>query len=84
MAVATAAPVANMEFVLDGLDLRRFFDAITTAADVSHGKPNPEFFLKSAEKLTVEPKNCLVFEDAVNGFEAAHTRRNEINRHCDG
>ena len=72
MAVATAAPVANMEFILDGLDLRRFFDAITTAADVSHGKPNPEVFLKSAKKLGIEPKNCLVFEDAVNGFEAAH------------
>lgn len=72
MAVATAAPVVNMEFVLDGLNLRRFFDAITTAADVSHGKPNPEVFIKSAEKLGVEPKNCLVFEDAFNGFEAAH------------
>ena len=72
MAVATAAPVANMEFVLDGLDLRRFFDAITTAADVSNGKPNPEVFLKSAQKLGVEAKNCLVFEDAFNGFEAAN------------
>ncbi len=72
MAVATAAPIANMEFVLDGLDLRRFFDAITTAADVSHGKPHPEVFLKSADKLSVEPKHCLVFEDAINGFEAAH------------
>lgn len=72
MAVATAAPTANMEFILDGLNLRRFFDAITTAADVSHGKPNPEVFLKSAKKLDVEPKNCLVFEDAFNGFEAAH------------
>lgn len=72
MAVATAAPVANMEFILDGLDLRRFFDAITTAADVSHGKPNPEGFLVSAKKLGVEPDNCLVFEDALNGFEAAH------------
>jgi beta-phosphoglucomutase family hydrolase len=72
MAVATAAPIANMEFVLDGLDLRKYFQAITTAADVSNGKPNPEIFLKSAEKLGVKPKNCLVFEDAVNGFEAAH------------
>lgn len=71
MAVATAAPVANMEFVLDGLDLRRFFTAITTAADVKNGKPDPEVFLVSAEKLNVKPKNCLVFEDAVNGFEAA-------------
>ena len=71
MAVATAAPVANMEFVLDGLDMRRFFQAITTAADVRNGKPDPEIFLKSAEKLGVEPRDCLVFEDAINGFEAA-------------
>lgn len=72
MAVATAAPVANMEFILDGLDLRRFFDAVTTADDVTHGKPNPEIFLKSAEKLNVAPEICLVFEDAIGGFEAAH------------
>ncbi len=72
LAVATAAPIVNMEFILDGLDLRKYFDAITTAADVSHGKPNPEVFLKSAEKLNVAPENCLVFEDAINGFEAAN------------
>lgn len=72
MAVATAAPVPNMEFVLDGLDLRQYFSAIVTAADVSKGKPHPEVFLKSAEQLGVAPPNCLVFEDALNGFEAAH------------
>ena len=71
MAVATAAPVANMEFILDGLDLRRFFQAVTTAADIENGKPNPEIFLKSAQKLGVRPENCLVFEDALNGFAAA-------------
>ena len=72
MAVATAAPVANMEFILDGLDLRQFFQAVTTAADIKNGKPDPEIFLKSAEKLNVEPENCLVFEDAIGGFEAAN------------
>ena len=72
MAVATAAPITNVEYILDGLDLRRFFQAVTTAADVTYGKPNPEIFLKSAEKLNVEPKNCIVFEDAIGGFEAAH------------
>ena len=72
MAVATAAPVANMEFILDGLDLRKFFSAITTAADIKNGKPDPEIFLKSAEKLNVVPENCIVFEDAIGGFEAAH------------
>jgi beta-phosphoglucomutase family hydrolase len=71
MAVATAAPVVNVEFILDGLDLRKYFAAVTTAADITNGKPNPEIFLKSAEKLGVEPQNCLVFEDAVGGFEAA-------------
>jgi beta-phosphoglucomutase len=71
MAVATAAPVGNMEFILDGLDLRRFFGAIVTAADIVNGKPDPEIFLKSAEKLGVEPENCIVFEDALGGFEAA-------------
>ncbi len=72
MAVATAAPNVNVEFILDGLDLRRFFQAVTTAADITNGKPDPEIFLRSAEKLGVEPENCLVFEDAVGGFEAAH------------
>lgn len=72
MAVATAAPIRNMEFILDGLNLRKYFQAITTAADVKNGKPHPESFLISAEKLGVEPNNCIVFEDALNGFEAAN------------
>jgi beta-phosphoglucomutase family hydrolase len=72
MAVATAAPVSNMEFILDGLDLRKYFDAITTAADVKNGKPDPEVFLVSAEKLGVISENSIVFEDAIGGFEAAH------------
>jgi len=72
MAVATAASNPNMEFILDGLDMRRFFGAITTATDVTVGKPDPAMFLVSAEKLGVEPKNCIVFEDAIGGFEAAH------------
>lgn len=72
MAVATAAPNGNVEFILDGLDLRKYFHAVVTAADVKEGKPNPEIFLKSAEKLNVAPNNCIVFEDAIGGFEAAH------------
>lgn len=72
LAVSTAAPLTNVEFILDGLDLRKYFQAVVTAADVSEGKPNPEIFLKSAAKVGVEPKNCIVFEDAFGGFEAAH------------
>jgi len=71
MAVATAASPANMAFILDGLDLRKYFDALTTAADVKRGKPDPEIFLLSAEKMGVEPANAIVFEDAFFGFEGA-------------
>lgn len=71
MAVSTAASPANMAFILDGLELRRYFDTLTTAADVRRGKPDPEIFLLSAEKISVEPANSIVFEDAFFGFEAA-------------
>ena len=71
MAVSTAASPANMAFILDGLDLRKYFEALTTAADVNRGKPDPEIFLLSASRLGVRPKDSLVFEDAFFGFEAA-------------
>src|SRR4051812_2008251 len=61
MAVATAASPANMAFILDGLDLKKYFGALTTAADVKRGKPDPEIFLKSAADLGVEPHNSIVF-----------------------
>lgn len=71
MAVSTAASPANMAFILDGLDIRKYFGAITTAADVKRGKPDPEIFFLSASRLGVEPQNSMVFEDAFFGFEAA-------------
>lgn len=71
MAVSTAASPANMAFILDGLELRKYFGAITTAADVKRGKPDPEIFLISAANVGVEPGNSIVFEDAFFGFEAA-------------
>jgi beta-phosphoglucomutase len=71
LAVATSAPPKNIVFTLDELDLRRHFDAVVGAADVKQGKPHPDVFLKAAEKLGVEPKDCIVFEDAPMGVEAA-------------
>jgi beta-phosphoglucomutase family hydrolase len=71
MAVASAAPPDNIDFILDELDLRRHFQAVVGGQDVQHGKPNPEIFLKSAHILGVEPAGCLVFEDALTGIEAA-------------
>lgn len=71
MAVATASPPENIPFILDELDLRRYFQAVIGGADIQHGKPSPEIFLKSAQVLGVEPNDCLVFEDALGGIEAA-------------
>ncbi len=71
LGLATAAPPRNVEFILDGLDLRSFFESVTDSSEVSRGKPDPEIFLKAAGKLGIAPANCIVFEDALNGFEAA-------------
>jgi beta-phosphoglucomutase family hydrolase len=71
LAVATSAPTANITFVLDGLNLRHYFDAVVGAADVTRGKPHPDVFLKAAERVGAAPGDCIVFEDAPLGVEAA-------------
>jgi len=71
MAVATAAGKANREFTLDGLGITAYFDAVVGAEDVRSGKPNPEIFLRAAERVGAAPSACVVFEDALSGVEAA-------------
>lgn len=71
MAIGSAAISFNIDFVVDGLKIRNYFDAIVSADDVSVSKPHPETFLKSAEKLRIKPSDCLVFEDAPKGVESA-------------
>ncbi len=69
--IGTAAQYDNVNFVLDTLNIRNYFDVIVADIDVAKGKPDPEVFLKVAEKLNIEPKNCLVFEDSPVGAKAA-------------
>lgn len=71
MAVATAAPPANIEVVLDTLDLRQHFATIVSPSQGFRGKPHPDMFLAAAERMKVEPADCIVFEDAPLGVEAA-------------
>jgi len=71
MAIGSAAIPFNIDFVLDGLDIRPYFKAIVSANDVETSKPNPETFLKGAEILGIKPTDCLVLEDAPKGVEAA-------------
>ena len=70
--VATGAPQQNIDFLLDGLDLRRDFGCIVDPTQYVHSKPAPDCFLRAAELLGVAPANCIVFEDAVGGIQAAH------------
>jgi HAD superfamily hydrolase (TIGR01509 family) len=67
----TAAPPANVEFTLDGLDLRRHFDTVVGALDVPRGKPHPDVFLKRPAAAARSLPDCIVFEDAPLGVEAA-------------
>lgn len=69
-AVGTSAPVENLDFIMEALDLRKYFDAFLHSADVSEGKPNPEIYLKAADRLNVNPDSCVVFEDSIAGVKA--------------
>jgi beta-phosphoglucomutase family hydrolase len=61
----------NVSFILDGLKLRPAFDAVVDGGEVKKGKPDPETFLTLADKLKTRPRDCVVFEDALLGEEAA-------------
>ena len=61
----------NAPLILDRIHLKEKFDVIVDGNSVSKAKPDPEVFLRGAELLNVDPKECLVFEDAQAGIEAA-------------
>jgi beta-phosphoglucomutase len=70
-AIASSAPLANIEAVLAVLDLGHDFEAIVSGDDVTTGKPDPQVFLLAAEKLGVPPARAIVVEDAAAGVEGA-------------
>jgi beta-phosphoglucomutase len=72
MAMATSATVEDINFILDKVPIRDDFDEIVNSSMVSKPKPNPQIFLKAAEKLNREPANCVVFEDSLAGIKAAN------------
>ncbi|WP_053990933.1 beta-phosphoglucomutase [Mangrovimonas sp. TPBH4] len=69
--VALGSASKNATVILEKVDLLSKFDQIVDGNHVVKGKPNPEVFLKGAEALGIEPKHCIVFEDASAGIEAA-------------
>ncbi len=71
MAIGTAAPRENVNFVMENLDLRSYFTGVFDAQSVTRGKPDPEIFEKAAASMGLAPNECLIFEDSVTGAEAA-------------
>lgn len=71
-ALASSAPIENIQLISDALGLERYLTALVSGETVPHGKPAPDIFLKAAQALDIEPPYCLVIEDAVAGVQAAH------------
>lgn len=70
-ALASSAHPDSVSVVLKKFKLAEYFDAILTGGDVEHNKPHPEIYLKTAEKLSLKPRQCLVMEDSESGVTAA-------------
>lgn len=70
-AVGSSGYKANVDFVLDKCNIRRYFEATVAGDEVTRCKPDPEIYLTAAAKLGLAPCECIVFEDAEAGIEAA-------------
>ncbi len=73
MAIASSAPMENIQLIIRGLGIESYFQAIVWGREVTEGKPSPQVFLLAARKLGFEPANCVVLEDAVAGVAAARS-----------
>lgn len=69
-AIGSSTQRANIDMCLTLFGFTEFFRGIVSAEDVSRGKPEPDVFLKAAEKVGTAPGRCVVFEDAPVGIEA--------------
>jgi beta-phosphoglucomutase len=74
-AIGSNAEPANINFVLDHFGLRRYFPLVVDGLQVQRPKPFPDIYLKAAELLKVDPRNCIVFEDSPTGVEAGRAAR---------
>jgi beta-phosphoglucomutase len=71
IALTTSASREIQKLAFDRFDLSRYFAVVVTGDDVSHGKPHPEPYLKTAGKLGRMPSHCMVVEDSTNGVRSA-------------
>lgn len=72
LGLGTGSASETINYIIDHLDLRRYFDVIIGKDDVDRGKPHADIYAVVARKLGVPPERCLVFEDAILGEQAAY------------
>jgi HAD superfamily hydrolase (TIGR01509 family) len=70
--LGTGSGQETIGYILDDLNLRRFFDVVITKDDVDKGKPHADTYAVTAKKLGIKPESCVVFEDALLGEQAAY------------
>ena len=70
-ALATSAPVENVEMTLEVLGLKSYWAAVVIGAEVARSKPAPDIFMLAAKRIGRAPENCVVFEDSTSGIRAA-------------
>ncbi len=73
LALATSAPPLNISMGLEKLNMKESFEIILGKVDVSHGKPHPEVYQKTVERLGLPKANCIVFEDSLAGIRSARS-----------
>lgn len=69
--LAIGSSSKNTQFILERIGLKGFFDAVSDGNNITNSKPDPEVFLKAAQFIGEDPKDCLVIEDAYAGIDAA-------------
>ena len=71
IALASSAPMANINLIIEKLGIRECFSTVVGGEDVTEGKPSPQVFLTASARIGIDPARCLVIEDAVAGVTAA-------------
>jgi HAD superfamily hydrolase (TIGR01509 family) len=71
MAVASSSSIFFIEAVLTKLKIDKYFKLYVSGEEVKKSKPEPDIFLKTAEMIQINPKECIVIEDSKNGVIAA-------------
>lgn len=73
LAVASSSPLGVINFVLDMFSLHQYFDAVVSGECTENGKPHPDIYLHTAERLGVKPSECAAIEDSINGVKSARS-----------